>query len=1522
MGLVVYRFSEAAMAIARFRQGWRCRHLFLGFLSISVVAAPRPAASQAPVQINQNFISQGPGPRSGPIYAIQSADAPPNGTEAGAVQSVLPDFAVGPNTYFAGSPNGGIWLTNNGGTSWTPLTDKQASLSIGSLSLDPTDPTGKTIIAGIGITDNGEYSQFNLSNGRGGAQTGLLYTTNAGATWSALGGSTLAGQSVVDAVARGNTILAATFETQAAKSATAGYALFRSTDGGTTFSAVSGAGGSGLPNAAVTSLVADPNDAATFYAAIKTGANKGATGVYISHDTGATWTPVFASANSNGIITSSGDQTVITLAAGPNGSVAIAVSDLGHGGAAPQAPSLAGVFLSSDHGTTWNQLNAAPNVVAGGQTPANLHIAIDPGNKNIVYLSGDAYQTCDSSPPTSLCTVQVYRLNYNPAGNTSTATSLTFEGTFANNFLDASTVHADSRSITFDQAGNLILSSDGGIYLRTNPQGAGTWRGLNNNLSVFEPYAVAYDANSKRLGVAAQDNGVSLQSAPGSLSFNAINLGDGTNIVINDRTLPGLSAIYSTVDRLGFVSRMIVNAQGQLVSPFPDPVNNPGGIPVTCNGGQFCPDVVNANNTFSALFVLNKIDPTLIAISGATDVYTTQDTLTGGRGVNATTIDLTLTDIGTTGGASVISYGTVNDTRAIAVGAAGTSGGQVWFSATNAAGSLTQLTNYAGDTPTGIVFDTRIQSRIFVADAINLYYTRNAGGAATFAALTSNLPAGFTRPTSVEFISNNGVNALLVGGLNTPLTCTTAPNGCIISNTQSPITVADSDSSGLLSGWRAFGQGLPNALVYQMVYNPTADVLATASIGRGAYVLYDVTSYFPQATVLQFGLANNDSMPDASFLTNGSVGVRPLTKYGTGTLTIAGGATYTGGTTINGGALMLGNGGTSGSVIGNIAFCVNASDPSCDPSTNKVLAFNRSDLLTFGGTIMGPGQVLQIGSGATVLSGASTYTGPTLVDAGTLVVTGSITSQVTVNSGSVLSGNGIVGGVTVNGGGLLAPADPSGALTVQGNLLFATAGAYLVEIGSTGADRVNVTGSATLAGNLFVSLQSVTSILRQYTILNATGGVTGTFAGINNLPATVSGSLSYDANDAFLNLSLNYAAGGALNTNQQNVGNALANFFNSTGSIPVAYTTLSPAALSQIAGEASTGSQQTTFQAMSQFITMLLDPFIDGRGDGASSATTATLYAPEGGGTSAGDKTQSQSERAAYAMMYRKAPLREVYEPHWSVWASGFGGAQTTDGNAATGSNSVTSRIFGMAAGADYLISPRTIAGFALAGGGANFSVANAGSGRSDLFQAGAFVRHTAGAAYVSGALAYGWQDITTDRIVLMANKLHAEFNANAFTGRVEGGYRFATPWLGITPFAAGQFTTFDLPAYAESVLFGTNAFALAYGARSITDTRSELGVRADRSFTLASGGILTLRGRVAWAHDFDPDRAAAATFQALPGASFVVNGAAQASDSALTTASAEMKWRNGWSAGVTFEGEFSSVTASYAGKGVVRYAW
>jgi uncharacterized protein with beta-barrel porin domain len=332
---------------------------------------------------------------------------------------------------------------------------------------------------------------------------------------------------------------------------------------------------------------------------------------------------------------------------------------------------------------------------------------------------------------------------------------------------------------------------------------------------------------------------------------------------------------------------------------------------------------------------------------------------------------------------------------------------------------------------------------------------------------------------------------------------------------------------------------------------------------------------------------------------------------------------------------------------------------------------------------------------------------------------------------------------------------------------------------------------------------------------------------------------------------------------------------------------------------------------------VLTDPFTR---QGAGPGTGAPGFAAEDdSSTAAGRRTD------AFAMLTKTPPATAV-EPRWSVWVAGFGGSQSTDGNAATGSNATTSQVFGTAVGADYRISASTLAGFALAGGGTTFNTNGLGSGRSDLFQAGAYLRHSNGPAYVSAALAYGRQDITTDRTVALAgvDRLRAEFDANAWSGRLEGGYRLVMPWIGgvgLTPYAAAQFTTFDLPAYAERAIAGASTFALNYAARRPTDARSELGLRADKSIPL-DAAVLTLRGRLAWAHDFNADRSIAATFQALPGASFVVNGAAQAADSALTTASAELRWMNGWSAAATFEGEFSNVTRSYAGKGVVRYAW
>ncbi|WP_243038757.1 autotransporter-associated beta strand repeat-containing protein [Dyella sedimenti] len=186
-----------------------------------------------------------------------------------------------------------------------------------------------------------------------------------------------------------------------------------------------------------------------------------------------------------------------------------------------------------------------------------------------------------------------------------------------------------------------------------------------------------------------------------------------------------------------------------------------------------------------------------------------------------------------------------------------------------------------------------------------------------------------------------------------------------------------------------------------------------------------------------------------------------LTKSGDGTLILTGAGSYTGGTTIGAGTLQLGDGGASGSVSGNI-------------TDNAALVFNRSDSSTMAGVISGSGTVEQAGSGTTILAGANTYAGGTLISAGTLQLgdggaSGSIVGDVVdngtlaFNRADAVTFAGLVsggGGIAQNGGGttiLTAGNSYAGSTSVN-------AGALYINGVQTGAGATTVASGATLGG--------------------------------------------------------------------------------------------------------------------------------------------------------------------------------------------------------------------------------------------------------------------------------------------------------------------------------------------------------------------------------------------------------------------------------------------------------------------------
>lgn len=331
--------------------------------------------------------------------------------------------------------------------------------------------------------------------------------------------------------------------------------------------------------------------------------------------------------------------------------------------------------------------------------------------------------------------------------------------------------------------------------------------------------------------------------------------------------------------------------------------------------------------------------------------------------------------------------------------------------------------------------------------------------------------------------AGNGNRTLGLGGTNTG---NNTMGGTIIDGPGGITTVGKNDAgTWLLTGNNTYtGNTVINNGLLQLGNGGTTGSIASPTI------IVD--------TAGTLGFNRSDTME-----LDGTIsGAGAVAQSGTGTTVLTATETYTGGTTINAGTLQLGNGGANGSIVGNV-------------TDNGTLAFNRSDIYTFGGLVSGTGGLTQDGSGTTVLTGANTYKGATTVAEGTLLVNAdqtAATGDTTVQNGAILGGNGTLGGnVTVAQGGTLNPGASDGAagtLTVNGNLSLATGSAMNYQFGQANVvggplnDLTVVHGNLSLDGTINVSATPGGSFgPGLYRIISYDGTLSGPGLGLGTTPS-------------------------------------------------------------------------------------------------------------------------------------------------------------------------------------------------------------------------------------------------------------------------------------------------------------------------------------------------------------------------------------------------------------------------------------
>lgn len=387
---------------------------------------------------------------------------------------------------YAGTAMGGVWKTADAGKQWTPLTDDQVSLAIGSLALDPAQPD--TIYAGTG------EANFSGDNYYG---AGILKSTDAGRTWSVAGAPILGplnathGGAAIGALAvhrLGRIVLAGVASPGRQTSG-----IWRSADAGATWLPV-------LMGAPGTAVIFDPSSPNLVYAALGDPDGSDANGIYRSSDAGATWK--LASA---GIDQGSMGRVSLAVSKGPLPRLFAAVTN-------SQGYGPLGVYISRNNAGSWEPAKSAKPGYCYGACFYTNTIQVHPFNPNLLIAAGEGIF-----------------ISYD-GGDTWTSANIGSNGV---------NVHADVHALAFSGDGTrLYVGSDGGVVaaerLGSTPPGSVDWHNLNDTLALaqFYPGCSQHPENSAFMVCGTQDNGVQVYT--GGEIWQTIYSGDGGYTAIDD----------------------------------------------------------------------------------------------------------------------------------------------------------------------------------------------------------------------------------------------------------------------------------------------------------------------------------------------------------------------------------------------------------------------------------------------------------------------------------------------------------------------------------------------------------------------------------------------------------------------------------------------------------------------------------------------------------------------------------------------------------------------------------------------------------------------------------------------------------------------------------------------------------------------------------------------------------------------------------------------------------------------------